>query len=58
MYIYIYEGGSISFWSKYEGIKIELCNLAHILLFLYIVTMQSNTFLPPLFDLQKSLREK
>ena len=39
-------------------IKIELCNLVHILLFLCIVTKQSYTFSPPLFDLQKSLRVK
>ena len=50
------EGDSRGHWSRYESIKTELSNFPHVLLFLYIVTMQSYTFLPALFDLQKSLR--
>ena len=46
---------SISLYPSYEGIKLESWNLHHILLLLHIVPLHIDTFLPPFFDLQKSL---
>ena len=54
-----FKGGSkVWTWSRHGAIKIELDNMAHMCLFFYTTTMLSCTFLPHLFDFQKSLKEK
>ena len=47
-----YEGSSISFLFRYEGVKLEIWNIAHILLDMYRGAMQEFVFLRYVLDLQ------